>query len=88
MVINSTQINVNQSTRCKYFTLPNPHSFHMKVVIGTRIRLQDTFCQYVGDKKFSALNVAVFEELTFDYGIWPLQESPKKTPKHNFIKIM
>ena len=41
----------------------------MKVVIGTRIRLQDTFCQYVGDKKFSALNVAVFEELTFDYGI-------------------
>ena len=37
------------------------------VIISTP--LQDTICHYMGDNKFAALNVAIFEELTFDYGI-------------------
>ena len=48
---------------------PTPHSLNAEVVIATRIRLQGTLCHYAGDNKFPALNVAVFEELTFDYGI-------------------
>ena len=37
------------------------------VIISTP--LQDTICHYMGDNKFAALNVAIFEELTLDYGI-------------------
>ena len=48
---------------------PTPHSLNAEVVIATRIRLQGTLCHYAGDNKFPALKVAVFEELTFDYGI-------------------
>ena len=48
---------------------PTPHSLDTKVVIATRIRVQDTVCHYVVGNKFAALNVAVFEELIFDYGI-------------------
>ena len=48
---------------------PTPHSLDTEVVIATRIRFQGTLCHYAGDNKFAALNVAVFEELTFDYGI-------------------
>ena len=48
---------------------PTHHSLDTEVVIATRIRLQGTLCHYAGDNKFPALNVAVFEELTFDYGI-------------------
>ena len=48
---------------------PTPHSLNAEVVIATRIRLQGTLCHYASDNKFAALNVAVFEELTFDYSI-------------------
>ena len=48
---------------------PTPHSFDTEAVIAMPIRLQDTLCHYVGDNKCAALNVAVLEELTFDYGI-------------------
>ena len=48
---------------------PTPQSLNTEVVIATRIRLQGTLCHYAGDNKFAALNIAVLEELTFDYGI-------------------
>ena len=46
-----------------------PNSLDTKVVITTRVCVQDTLCHYMGDNKFAALNVTIFEELTFDYGI-------------------
>ena len=48
---------------------PTPGSLGTEVVIATRIRLQDTLFHYACDNKFATLNVAVFEEMTFDYGI-------------------
>ena len=48
------------------------------VIVSTH--LPDTVCHYVGGNKFAAFNVAVFEELTLDYGIYSLQESLKKLP--------
>ena len=48
---------------------PTLHSLDTEMVTATRIRLQGTLCHYAGDNKFAALKVAVFEELTFNYGI-------------------
>ena len=48
---------------------PTPHLLDTKVVNATRVRVQDTLVYSVGDNKFAALNITVFEELTFDYDI-------------------
>ena len=66
---------------------PTSHSLDTKVVIATRIRLQDILCHYVCDNKFAALKLVVFEELTFDCRLYPLKESPKNTPIHIFVNF-
>ena len=52
-----------------FLLYPTTHLLDTKVVIAARIRLQDTIGHYVGNNKFAALSVALFEELRFNYGI-------------------
>ena len=69
MVIISTQINVSQSTLCKYFIVPNSSFIGHGSGYCNVNSLQDALFHYARDNKFAALNVAIFEEMTFDYGI-------------------
>ena len=39
---------------------PTPHLLDTKMVIATRVRVQDTLCHDMGDNTFAAFNVAVF----------------------------
>ena len=60
-------------------------SCNAKVIIATQVRVQDTLCYSVVDNTFAALNVTVFEELTFDYDIQLLQEPAKKKKSQTYI---
>ena len=63
---------------CSGNVLPDPHptsySLDTKVIITTRVPLEDTFYTSVSDNTFRALNVAIFEKLKFVCGNYLSQE--------------